>query len=293
MRGQHGEGAQKQGRGRGRLYVVATPIGNLADVSLRALDVLRSVDSIFAEDTRVTRALLGHHGIDARPRALHAHNEERAARDVLDALGAGRDVALVSDAGTPGISDPGARLVRLARAAGSEVVPIPGASALAAALSVSGMEGPFAFLGFLPAKRLARRKMLEHWREFPHSLVLYEAPHRILECIADLADVLGGTREILIARELTKLFESIHTCRLADAGSWLVADANRQKGEFVLIVSGAPATEADDTEPRRVLEALLAELPLKTAVRLAAEITGAPRNALYAAALDLQRAREP
>ena len=135
--------------------------------------------------------------------------------------------------------------------------------------------------------------MLEHWREFPHSLVLYEAPHRILECIADLADVLGGTREILIARELTKLFESIHTCRLADAGSWLVADANRQKGEFVLIVSGAPATEADDTEPRRVLEALLAELPLKTAVRLAAEITGAPRNALYAAALDLQRAREP
>jgi 16S rRNA (cytidine1402-2'-O)-methyltransferase len=272
--------------------VVATPIGNLADLSLRALDVLRAVDVIFAEDTRVTRALLAHYGIDARPKALHANNEERAARDVLDALEAGRDVAIVSDAGTPGISDPGARAVQFARGAGAEIVPIPGASALAAALSVSGMQGPFAFLGFLPARRSARRKALAGWRDFPAWLVLYEAPHRILECVADLVDELGGARDVVIARELTKLFESVHACRLADAPAWLAADANRQRGEFVLIVSGAPQTRDDDTEARRVLEALLAELPVKTAVKVAAQITGAPRNALYAAALELQKARE-
>jgi len=292
MRGQHGEGAREREGQRGRLYVVATPIGNLADISLRALDILRAVDAIFAEDTRVTRALLGHHGIDARPRALHAHNEARAAREVLDALEAGRDVALVSDAGTPGISDPGARVVQLALAADMDVVPIPGASALAAALSVSGLQGPFAFLGFLPSKGAARRRTLEDWRSFPHALVLYEAPHRILDCIADLAGVLGGRRDVVIARELTKMFESVHACRLADAHQWLSADANRQRGEFVLIVSGAAAVEDDRAEARRVLGALLAELPVKTAVRLAVTITGAPRNALYAAALELERARE-
>jgi 16S rRNA (cytidine1402-2'-O)-methyltransferase len=291
MRGQHGEETQERGRGRGRLYVVATPIGNLADMSLRALDVLRAVDVIFAEDTRVTRALLAHYGIDARLKALHANNEERAARDVRDALEAGRDVAIVSDAGTPGISDPGARAVQLAREAGAKVTPIPGASALAVALSVSGQQGPFAFLGFLPAKRGARRKALGRWRDFPHALVLYEAPHRILECVADLVDELGGARDVVIARELTKLFESVHACRLADAQAWLAADANRQRGEFVLIVSGAPVTRDDDTETRRVLETLLAELPVKTAVKVAAQITGAPRNVLYATALELQKAR--
>jgi 16S rRNA (cytidine1402-2'-O)-methyltransferase len=272
--------------------VVATPIGNLADISRRALDVLRAVDVIFAEDTRVTRALLAHYDIDARPRALHANNEERAAHDVLDALETGRDVAIVSDAGTPGISDPGARAVRLARESGADVAPIPGASALAAALSVSGVQGPFAFLGFLPARRGARRKALEHWRDFPHALVLYEAPHRILECVADLVDELGGARDVVIARELTKLFESVHACRLGDASAWLAADANRQRGEFVLVVSGAPAARHDGAETRRVLEALLAELPVKTAVKVAAQITGASRNALYAAALELQKARE-
>lgn len=272
--------------------MVATPIGNLSDISLRALDVLRSVDAIFAEDTRVTRTLLGHHGIGAKPRALHAHNEERAAHEVLDALAAGRDVALVSDAGTPGISDPGARVVRLALTAGIDVVPIPGASALAAALSVSGTQGPFAFLGFLPSKGTARRRTLERWRDFPHALVLYEAPHRILDCVVDLAAVLGGGRDVVIARELTKMFESVHACRLADAHAWLAADANRQRGEFVLIVSGAPAVGDDHAEARRVLATLLAELPVKTAVKVAATITGAPRNALYAAALELEKARE-
>ena len=272
--------------------MVATPIGNLADISLRALDILRSADAIFAEDTRVTRALLGHHGIEAKPRALHAHNEQRAAREVFDALDAGRDVALVSDAGTPGISDPGARVVHSALTAGIDVVPIPGASALAAALSVSGRQGPFAFVGFLPSKRAARRRTLEDWRDFPHALVLYEAPHRILDCMTDLADVLGGDRDVVIARELTKIFESVHACRLADAHEWLAADSNRQRGEFVLIVSGAPAAEDDEAEARRVLAALLAELPVKTAVKLAATITGAPRNALYAVALELDKARE-
>jgi 16S rRNA (cytidine1402-2'-O)-methyltransferase len=277
---------------RGRLYVVATPIGNLADITLRALEVLRTVDAIFAEDTRVTRALLAHHGIDAKARSLHAHNEDRAAQEVMAALEAGRDVALVSDAGTPGISDPGARAVQSALAAGKEVIPIPGASALAAALSISGTQGPFAFLGFLPSKGAARRRALERWREFPHTLVLYEAPHRILECLVDLADLLGKDRAVVIARELTKMFESVHHCRLADAHAWLAEDANRQRGEFVLIVSGAPAPDEDDSEARRVLEALLDELPVKTAVKLAATITGAPRNALYAAALDLEKARQ-
>ncbi len=291
MRGQHGEGASEREAGRGRLYVVATPIGNLADISLRALDVLRSVDAIFAEDTRVTRALLGHHGIAAKPRALHAHNEERAARAVLAALEAGSDVALVSDAGTPGISDPGARVVHLALAAGKDVVPIPGASALAAALSVSGTQGPFAFLGFLPSKGAVRRSALALWRDFPHALVLYEAPHRILECMVDLTDVLGGERGVVIARELTKLFESVHACRLADAQAWLAADANRQRGEFVLIVSGAPPADDDLAEARRVLAALLTELPVKTAVKVAATITDAPRNALYAIALELGKDR--
>jgi len=292
MRGEHGEGVRAGDKVRGRLYVVATPIGNLADISLRALEVLRTVDAIFAEDTRVTRTLLGHHGIVAKPKPLHAHNEERASHEVLDALEAGRNVAIVSDAGTPGISDPGARVVHLAVAAGMDVVPIPGASALAAALSVSGTQGPFAFLGFLPQKRASRRRALEQWRDFPHALVLYEAPHRILECIEDLADVLGDARDLVIARELTKMFESVHACPLADAHAWLNADANRQRGEFVLIVSGAPTREDDDAEARRVLAALLAELPVKTAVKLAATITGAPRNALYAAALELAKARE-
>jgi len=291
MRGQHGDGVREAGRARGRLYVVATPIGNLADISLRALDVLRAAGAIFAEDTRVTRALLAHHGIDAKPHALHARNEARAAGAVVEALAAGDDVALVSDAGTPGISDPGAYVVQLARRAGAQVVPIPGPSALAAALSVSGTQGPFAFLGFLPAKRAARRRALEAWREFPHALVLYEAPHRILECVEDLAGVLGGARAIVIARELTKLFETVHACALADAREWLAADPNRQRGEFVLVVAGAARAPDDRAEARRVLAALLTELPVKTAVRLAATITGVPRNALYPIALEL--ATEP
>jgi 16S rRNA (cytidine1402-2'-O)-methyltransferase len=283
MRGEHREA----GEGRGRLYVVATPIGNLADITLRALDVLRNADVVCAEDTRTTGKLLRHHGIDARLKAVHAHNEARAAGEITALLAAGRDVALVTDAGTPGISDPGALIVAAVRDAGFEVVPIPGASALAAALSVSGLHGPFAFIAFLPARAAARRSALAHWRDFPHALVFYEAPHRIVDCVADLAQVLGESRRIVIGRELTKLYESVHECALGEARAWLEADADRQRGEFVLIVSGAaPRDEAVSAEARRVLAALLAEMPVKSAVRLAAEITGAPRNALYAIALE-------
>lgn len=283
MRGEHREA----GKGRGRLYVVATPIGNLADITLRALEVLRAVAVVCAEDTRTTGKLLRHHGIDARLKAVHAHNEARAAGEIAALLGAGRDVALVTDAGTPGISDPGALIVGAVRAAGFEIVPIPGPSAIATALSVSGLHGPFAFIGFLPAKAAARRSALARWRDFPHALVLYEAPHRILDCAGDLAQVLGEERKIVIGRELTKRYESVHECVLGEACRWLEADPDRQRGEFVLVVSGAALRdEPVSAEARRVLAALAAELPLRSAVRLAAEITGAPRNALYAIALE-------
>jgi len=269
--------------------VVATPIGNLGDITLRALDTLRAVDSVFAEDTRDARRLLAHHGVAAKLAPLHEHNERAAARAMLRLLAAGRDVALVTDAGTPGISDPGAAAVAEVRAAGFDVVPIPGPSAGVAALSVAGLPGPFAFAGFLPAKPAARRRALAAWRDFPHTLVFYEAPHRILESVADLAAVLGGGRTVVLARELTKVFESVHVCPLAEASEWLAADPDRVRGEFVVLVSGAPeASDERGREGERVLVRLLEALPVKTAVRLAAEITGAPRNALYDKALELR-----
>ena len=269
--------------------MVATPIGNLADITLRALDTLRTVDTVFAEDTRDARRLLAHHGITAKLASLHAHNEPDAARAILRLLGAGRDAALVTDAGTPAISDPGALAVREARAAGFAVVPIPGASAAIAALSVAGVQGPFAFVGFLPAKAAARRRELESWRTFPHTLVFYEAPHRMLECVDDLATVLRGERTVVVARELTKAFETVHACPLAAARAWLEEDPNRLRGEFVVVVSGAPAPAGEETaEGERMLVSLLQELPVSAAVRLAAEITGAPRKRLYEKALRLK-----
>jgi 16S rRNA (cytidine1402-2'-O)-methyltransferase len=284
--GKHGEGTG----GGARLYVVATPIGNLADVTQRALDTLRSVDTVFAEDTRHAAVLLAHHGISVRLAALHEHNERAAARAVCRLLAAGKNVALVSDAGTPGISDPGAIAVAAARAEGFGVVPIPGASAAVAALSVAGMPGPYAFVGFLPARSAARRTALEAWRAFAHTLVFYEAPHRILECVADLAAMLGGERTAVLARELTKVFETVHACRLGDAVAWLEADPDRRRGEFVVVVSGATANEAAARaeEGERVLRLLLAELPVKSAARLAAEVTGARKNDMYAKALQLR-----
>jgi 16S rRNA (cytidine1402-2'-O)-methyltransferase len=204
---------------------------------------------------------------------------------------AGKTIALVSDAGTPGISDPGALLVARARQAGVAVCPIPGANAAIAALSAAGLSAPhFLFYGFLPVKAAARRSALAALRGLPHALVFYEAPHRVAECVADLAETLGGEREIVIARELTKLFETIHSCSLGEAEIWLAADSNRQRGEFVLIVSGAPDQKQEGlpAEAERVLRLLLAELPLKQAAALAAAITGARKNELYDRALALR-----
>ena len=274
------------------LYVVATPIGNLKDVTLRALEVFRQVDVIAAEDTRDTSRLLNHYNIDAkRLLALHEHNEQRTAPQIVGELRKGKSVALASDAGTPAFSDPGARVVRAVREAGFPVVPIPGANAAAAALSASGFADPhFLFFGFLPSKPSERRRALEALASLPYTLVFYEAPHRVVEAIDDLRSGLGGARRVVIARELTKLFESIHECALAEAGEWLAANADRVKGEFVLIVEGAPPDEdAEAAEARRTLEILLGELPVKQAAALAAKITGARKNELYALALQLRR----
>lgn len=286
-----GHGEQASG-GAGKLYVVATPIGNLGDISARALAVLAQVDLVAAEDTRTTGHLLAHHGISAKLVALHEHNERERAVELVARMRAGKTIALVSDAGTPAISDPGALLVARAMEAGITVCPIPGANAAIAALSAAGLAAPhFLFYGFLPVKPAGRRTALAALRELPYALVFYEAPHRVTECVADLAATLGGMREIVIARELTKLFEAIHRCRLDEAAAWLAADSNRQRGEFVLIVSGALEQDQEGlpAEAERVLILLLAELPLKQSAALAAAITGARKNELYARALALRR----
>jgi 16S rRNA (cytidine1402-2'-O)-methyltransferase len=273
------------------LYVVATPIGNLGDITLRALEILKSVDVIAAEDTRHTAGLLSYFGITKKLIAVHEHNEHKSAQILLERLQAGESIALVTDAGTPGISDPGAIVVDVLHDAGVKVVPIPGASAVIAALSASGItDNGFSFIGFLPASGSQRRKALDSYKSLRHTLVFYEAPHRIVECIADMATVLGGERRITIARELTKTFETIHRCALSDAQTWIEGDANQQRGEFVLLVEAAPAKEevavSEDAENK--LKILLAELPLKQAVKLASEITGAKKNDLYELALQLK-----
>lgn len=279
----------------GTLYIVATPIGNLRDITLRALDILKTVDLVAAEDTRVSGALLSALGISARLVASHAHNERGAAQALVDQLAAGQRVALVSDAGTPGISDPGAEAVRSARAAGFPVVPIPGPSAVATALSAAGLSDTgWRFVGFLPHKAGPRRRVIETLAGEPVALVFYESPHRLLDTVADLAEGLGGTRRLVIGRELTKRFEEFHECALAEALDWLRGDANRQRGEFVLIVSGAPPAETeDDTEARRVLAILLEELPASQAARLAARLTGGKKNALYDLAQQLKTDAAP
>jgi len=271
------------------LYVVATPIGNLADITLRALEVLRGADLVACEDTRHVRRLLDHHGIAARTLALHMHNENQTAQRLLGELAAGRSVALVSDACTPAISDPGARAVAAVRAAGFKVIPIPGANAAIAALSAAGLADPsFLFVGFLPPKVGARRTAIAALTEVEATLVFHEAPHRVRETVADLAELLPGPRTLVVARELSKLFEQVEAMPLAEAPAWFAADANRERGEFVLLVSAAPPREGLDAEAERVLAALLAELPLKQATKLAAQITGKPKNLLYERALALK-----
>ena len=273
------------------LYVVATPIGNLRDITLRALDILKSADVVVAEDTRVCGKLLGHFGIDARVIASHEHNERQSAAGIIKLLEEGRSVALTTDAGTPGISDPGCEVVARARQHQFPVVPVPGPSALTAALSVSGQRiSRVLFCGFLPAKDGERRKAIERVATIPATLVFYEAPHRILKTLDDLVLQLGADGHIVLCRELTKLYEEVHACALGEAKAWLESKPERIRGEFVLLVDRAEPAEADGAgEAERVLALLMSELPLKKAVSLATEISGGRKNALYRRALELAR----
>ncbi|KTB58521.1 16S rRNA (cytidine(1402)-2'-O)-methyltransferase [Pseudomonas syringae] len=277
----------------GSLYVVATPIGNLDDMSVRALKVLREVALIAAEDTRHSARLMQHFGISTPLAACHEHNERDEGSRFIARLLAGEDVALISDAGTPLISDPGYHLVRQARAAGVPVVPVPGACALIAALSAAGLPSDrFIFEGFLPAKTVGRRAKLELVREEPRTLIYYEAPHRILECLQDMELVFGADRHALLAREITKTFETLKGLPLGELRAFVEADSNQQRGECVVLVSGWTPPEDEDVigaEARRVLDLLLEEMPLKRAAALAAEITGLRKNLLYQVALDKQK----
>jgi len=273
------------------LYVVATPIGNLADISLRALHVLNLVDAIACEDTRHTQPLLRTYGINVgsgKPMlAVHQHNELEATEQIITRLQRDERIAFVSDAGTPGVSDPGSKLVAGVRAAGYRVVPLPGASSVTTLLSVAGItqSDHFTFMGFLPTKAMEREAAVLKLQAVPSSIVLLEAPHRI-EAVAKALGVLGD-RHITIGRELTKQFEEIATLAANEFTYWLQQDSNRVRGEFVLVLHPL-VTAAENEDAPRILKLLLAELPLKTAVKLASEITGAPRNALYDAALRLK-----
>ncbi|UCH47947.1 MAG: 16S rRNA (cytidine(1402)-2'-O)-methyltransferase [Betaproteobacteria bacterium] len=271
------------------LYVVATPIGNLRDITLRALDILKSVDVVAAEDTRVCGKLLRHFGIDARVIASHEHNERRSAAGIVKLLAEGKSVALTTDAGTPAISDPGSEVVARAREEGFAVVPIPGASALTAALSICGQRlSRVMFCGFLPAKEGDRRKVLQELAGASATLVFYEAPHRILKTLEDMAQILGADTRVALCRELTKLHEETHVCALAEARAWLESMPERVRGEFVVVVQrGETVKEVDMQEGERLLALLMPELPLKKAVTLAAEISGGRKNALYRRALEL------
>lgn len=272
------------------LYVLATPIGNVCDISIRALHVLALVDAVACEDTRNSATLLTRYGLNKPLIAAHQHNEREVAQKLIARLQAGERIAFISDAGTPGISDPGARMVDAVREAGLRVMPLPGASAAITALSASGLlEDQFYFVGFLPAKARQREQILGGLRTMPATLVFYEAPHRILDCVAALASLFEPTRQIVLARELTKLFEDIHRCPLGEALAWLEAEPNRIKGEFVVLLQGAPQQEATaDVEVTRILHILLADLPLKQAAQLAAQITGLKKNDVYQRALKLK-----
>lgn len=285
------DAAGKQSYPTATLYVVATPIGNLADISLRALHVLNLVDAIACEDTRHTQPLLRTYGINVgsgKPMlAVHQHNEFEATEQIINRLQRGERIAFVSDAGTPGVSDPGSKLVAGVRAAGYRVVPLPGASSVTTLLSVAGItqSDDFTFRGFLPTKAMERDAAVLLLQAMPSSIVLLEAPHRI-EAVAKALGVLGD-RCITIGRELTKQFEDIATFAANEFTNWLQQDSNRLRGEFVLVLHPL-VSAAENADAPRVLKLLLAELPLKTAVKLASDITGAPRNALYEAALRLK-----
>lgn len=277
----------------GKLYVVATPIGNLADISFRAVDTLKQVDLIAAEDTRHVKMLLQHYGITNKLVSLHQHNEDRASEGLLEKLLAGQSIALVSDAGTPLLSDPGMPLVKRVKEAGLDVVPIPGACALIAALSAAGLPvTQFSFAGFSPRTSSARRAFFAEQGMSPVTWIFYESSHRILASLQDMAEVLPIDREIVIAREITKLHETIVKTSLGHALELVEQDDNMRKGEFVVIVSGAVVdkTEQDITpEQQKILGILLKECSIKTAVAMAVEITGARKKLLYQAALAMAK----
>lgn len=277
----------------GTLYVVATPIGNLDDISARMLKTLQNVALIAAEDTRHSARLMQYFGINTPLIACHDHNERDQGLRLVERLLAGESIALISDAGTPLISDPGFHLVRAARAAGVPVVPVPGPCALVAALSAAGLPSDrFVFEGFLPARSSGRRQQLEALCEEPRTLIFYEAPHRLLESLRDMQTVFGDERVVVLARELTKTFETIKGAPLVELCAWVEADSNQQRGECVLLVEGWRAPEGEESlsaEVLRILQLLLAELPLKRAAALAAEITGVRKNLLYQEALRLQK----
>jgi 16S rRNA (cytidine1402-2'-O)-methyltransferase len=279
----------------GTLYVVATPIGNLADLSLRAIHVLNLVDAVACEDTRVSAGLLRHIGLHKPLVAVHQHNEREGSASLIERLRAGERVAYISDAGTPAVSDPGAVLVAAVVAAGLRVLPIPGASSAVTALSVAGdvQADGFAFAGFLPTKSAERRTALQALTGQPRSQVIFEAPHRIQALIEVMAEVCPA-QTVTVCRELTKQFETVHTAPAAELPAWLAADALRERGEFVLVLHAVAPSQDEGlpAESLRVLKLLLDALPLKQAVALTAEISGVSKNGLYDVALDIKKARE-
>jgi 16S rRNA (cytidine1402-2'-O)-methyltransferase len=273
----------------GVLYIVATPIGNLGDMTARAIETLKSVALIAAEDTRHSARLLQHFGIQTRMASYHDFSDDARVQQLLHILLDGQSIALISDAGTPLISDPGYRLVSAVRAQGVKVVPVPGVCAAIAALSTAGIPSDrFAFEGFPPAKQAARLKLFESLQQEPRTLVFYESPHRILDCVDDMARGFGCERMAVIARELTKTFETIHGDTLGALQQWLRADENQQRGEFVILLRGAEPVQDEQLPPeaRRVLAVLLEELSVKQAAALASRLTGVKKNLLYALALE-------
>ena len=277
----------------GTLYIVATPIGNLGDITQRALDTLQQVDKVCAEDTRNTRKLLTHFGIQANLKAIHDHNEQHKIDQLRGWLDRGENIALVSDAGTPLISDPGYHLVNILGGEGYQVVPIPGASAIIAALSVAGLPTDrFTFEGFLPAKTVGRNKALTQNKKENRTQVYYESSHRIIPTISAMLEIFGENRKVVLARELTKMYEQIFRGKLLDLQAWISADPMHQKGEFVLIVEGAPVEENSDAvncSSDELLVTLLEELPVKQAAGIAAKITGKKKNELYKQAMSLKK----
>lgn len=288
------EAVTKQNYPVATLYVVATPIGNVCDISLRALHLLSIADAVACEDTRNTAQLMTRYGLHKPLISAHQHNEREVADKIIARLQAGERIALVSDAGTPGVSDPGAKIVDAVKRAGLQVSPLPGASAAISALSASGLiHDHFYFVGFLPSKAGQRDTLLQGLSNGAATMIFYEAPHRIIESTQAMINAFGADRQIVFARELTKLFEEIHRCTLGEAQAWLGADNHREKGEYVVLIEGQTSAEDhDQLEAKRILAILLKECSVKLAASLAAQITGQKKNALYDLALTLKNTDE-